>query len=237
MVAHAAALDNMPPVARFLSEVTRARTAVVSAFDWGVAARLPFLPRVRCGRAVLAPARWRLPAGELPGPKAPRREWVAAMAAVRRRLRLPTTVYAGAGGPRLRLRIHLTGGRDYGQAACRVGAWATGLRRRGLIGDLILDTYHPETGRYGAGAAQVAAETVFAADSAAVLSELAALRSGAVHPHALTAASMADIVAAVSGGVPAGMRWLIGHANIGPAASCAALAWTARHEMAAGDQR
>ena len=35
------------------------------AWDWGTAAALPWLPRVRTGRAILAPARWALPPGLL----------------------------------------------------------------------------------------------------------------------------------------------------------------------------
>ncbi|MGH3776470.1 MAG: thiopeptide-type bacteriocin biosynthesis protein [Pseudonocardiaceae bacterium] len=114
--------------------------------------------------------------------------------------------------PHLRLRLHL---RDYGQAAVRVGVWAADLRRRGLIGDLVLDTYHPETARYGSGAAMAAAEAVFAADSAAVLAQLTALAaSREVHPYALTAASLVDLAAATTGSQPAGMRWFIDHAEL-----------------------
>lgn len=114
--------------------------------------------------------------------------------------------------PHLRLRLHLVSGHDYGQAASRVGAWAADLRRRRLIGDLTLDTYHPETARYGSGAALAAAEAVFATDSTAVLAQLAALTaSRQVHPPALTAASLVDLTSAVAGSLPAGRRWLIDH--------------------------
>ncbi|WP_239405485.1 lantibiotic dehydratase [Frankia sp. Cj3] len=348
LVAHAAALDAMPPLARFLFELPRARTAVVTPWSWGAAARLPFLPRIRYGRAILVPARWRIPAGELPGLKTPWSEWVAAMAALRRRRRLPTIVYAGdadrrlrlnldepmdlavlrahldgaAGAatvseapapsdhgwcagrahevviplvstarpthppsvvsicgplpligrdhgrlpgsqvlfaklygqpdlhdtiltdhllalvsaweetprwwfvryrdpdPHLRLRVHLPTADGYGHAASRVGAWAADLRRRGLIGSLTLDTYHPETGRYGTGPALAAAEAVFAADSAAALTQLTARPSSGVHALAVTAASLVDMAAALTGGVPSGMRWLIDHPGLGhPAVS------------------
>src|SRR5690606_19007267 len=90
-----------------------------------------------------------------------------------------------------------------------------GLRRRGLVGDLVLDTYHPETGRYGSGAAMAAAEELFAADSAAVVAQLNALAgSPQLHPHALTAASMVDLTAAMAGDRAAGMRWLIEHPEL-----------------------
>lgn len=212
---HAGARHTMPPIARLLFEIPRAGDAAVSPFDWGAAACLPFRPRVRYRRSILAPALWRLRPAELPGTAASRREWTAAIAAVRARLRLPASVSVGTADRRLRLnlddamdltllRAHLdaaddtvtvaeaptaadhgwfTGrahhlptllnawdgpppwwfvrlrhpephlrlrlhAQDYGQAASRVGAWAAGLRR-GLIGELTFDTYHPETGRYG----------------------------------------------------------------------------------------
>lgn len=114
--------------------------------------------------------------------------------------------------PHLRLRLHV---QDYGQAAARVGTWAADLRQRGLIGDLTLDTYHPETGRYGSGTAMAAAEALFAADSAAVLAQLTALAySRKLHPQALTAVSLVDLVCAMMGSRPAGMRWLIDHADL-----------------------
>jgi thiopeptide-type bacteriocin biosynthesis protein len=121
-------------------------------------------------------------------------------------------------GPHLRLRLHLADADAYGQAVVAVGAWADGLRRHGLIGDLTVGTYRPETARYGTGPALAAAETVFAADSRAVLAQLTALTgSRQVHAHALTAASLVDLAAAVTGGRTAGTRWLIDHPQSGPA--------------------
>lgn len=109
--------------------------------------------------------------------------------------------------PHLRLRLHI---QDYGQAAGHVGAWAADLRRRGLLGELTLDTYHPETGRYGSGPAMAAAEALFAADSVAVLTQLTTLASSReLYPQALTAASLVDLVCAMTGSRQAGMRWLI----------------------------
>ncbi|MGH3720520.1 MAG: thiopeptide-type bacteriocin biosynthesis protein [Pseudonocardiaceae bacterium] len=328
-----------------LLEIPRAWAAAVSPFAWGAADCLPFLPRVRYGRSVLAPARWRVQAGELPGADAPWPAWAAAMAAVRARLRLPANVQVGGsdrwlrlnldeamdlavlrthlgsaanaatvveaptvrdhgwlGGraheiviplasttppaptpavvtrlgplpligrehgmlpgsqvlfakmyghpegfdqiltgylpgllssweqppmwwfvryrdpdPHLRLRLRLADG-DYGPAAARVGEWAAELRRCGLIGELTLDTYHPETPRYGSGAVLAAAEAVFAADSAAALAQLTARASACqVHPHALTAASLVDLASALAGSLPAGMRRLIEHPEAGHA--------------------
>jgi thiopeptide-type bacteriocin biosynthesis protein len=351
MLASAAALRVLPPLARLLFEIPRAGKTAVSPFAWGAAGCLPFLPRLRYGRTVLARARWRVPIGELPGPQAPHSAWVAAMAAVRERRRLPDVVQVGeadrrlrlsldepmdlallrahlnASGavatfweastaadhgwlgraheiviplattaspapapaaviapgplpmidhkhallpgssvlfakvyahldvvdtilvqdlpallsawdgepqpmwwfiryrdpdPHLRLRLNLVGRADYGQAAARVGAWAADLRWRGLIGDLVLDTYHPETARYGSGATLTAAEELFAADSVAVLTQLTALTtSRAIDPHALTAASLVDLTVAMTGSWSAGLLWLIDHAPAGPATSSA----------------
>jgi thiopeptide-type bacteriocin biosynthesis protein len=345
MLTNAAARHAMPPIARFLFEIPRARHAAVSPFAWGTAACLPFLPRLRNGRTVLAPARWRIPGRALPGPDAPWPVWESAIDALRERLRLPANVSVGEADrvlrlsldepmdlallrehldkagevatvseaptaadhgwftgraheivvplaattpsaptpailntsvplpligledgvlpgshvlfakvyghpdvfdtiltrylpellsmweepprwwflryrdprPHLRLRLYLASTHDYGKAVVRVGTWAADLRRRGLAGDLALDTYYPETARYGSGAAQTAAEALFAADSAAVLAQLGALAAAReVHPHALTAASMLDLASALTGSLPAGTRWLIDHANIGP---------------------
>lgn len=65
--------DHTPPLVRFLTELSRAQCAQVTVFDWGAAAAMPYLPRLRYRRAVLAPARWRLVAADLPGLIDPRR--------------------------------------------------------------------------------------------------------------------------------------------------------------------
>ncbi|MFD9595732.1 lantibiotic dehydratase [Kitasatospora sp. NPDC059973] len=71
-VFHALALEKQtPPIARFLAHLTRAFSPSWTGFDWGPHARsLPYLPRVRYGRTVLAPARWlvtRADLADLPG--------------------------------------------------------------------------------------------------------------------------------------------------------------------------
>ncbi len=112
----------------------------------------------------------------------------------------------------LRLRIRLRGTDDVGKAAARVAEWTAELRRLGLVGQVQWDTYYPETGRFGEAAAMAAAESVFAADSAAVIAQMRATgRRGGPHQHAVIAASMVDLAIAVTGGVDDGMRWLIQH--------------------------
>lgn len=338
---HAAAPHTMPALARLLFELPRVTSTPPALFHWGASATLPFRPRIRYRRSILALARWRLDPADLPGSTSPRGEWASAMAGVRRRMRLPASVSVGTGDRRLRLDLddpmdlallrdhldatgdvvtvseaptaadhgwfdgrahevviplasatppapppavvtrsgplplirrehaHLPGSRilfakigahpdvmdtiltrhlpslltgwnqappwwfvryrhpsphvrlrlndvtDYGSAAARIGAWAAELRRRGLIGDLTLDTYHPETARYGSGDAMAAAEALFAADSAAAVGQLTASAAAPeVHPHALTAASLVDLACAMTGSQPAGMRWLIEHPDL-----------------------
>ncbi|MGH8885340.1 MAG: lantibiotic dehydratase [Egibacteraceae bacterium] len=114
----------------------------------------------------------------------------------------------------LRLRIRLRGTDDFGQTAQRVSAWTNDLRRLGLVGQVQWDTYYPETGRFGEGAAMAAAESVFAADSAAAIAQLTLTgRRGAPHQHAVIAASLVDLAISVTGGVGDGMRWLIDHVS------------------------
>ncbi|MBQ1061996.1 MULTISPECIES: lantibiotic dehydratase [Micromonospora] len=85
---------HTPPLARFLIELGRAQCAQVTAFDWGAAARakLPFLPRIRYGRAILAPATWRLEATELPDRRQPWYAWDDALDQWRARRSLPRLV-------------------------------------------------------------------------------------------------------------------------------------------------
>ncbi|MFI5617461.1 lantibiotic dehydratase [Streptomyces sp. NPDC051567] len=81
-----------PPLARFLAEVAGAHRTLWRLPDWGAAARLPYLPRLRHGRAVLAPARWLLAAAQLPGPSAERPAWEEAFDRWRTRQKLPARV-------------------------------------------------------------------------------------------------------------------------------------------------
>lgn len=112
----------------------------------------------------------------------------------------------------LRLRIRMPDVDAFGSYARRVGAWAAGLRRLGLVSRVQVDTYYPETGRFGSGPAMAAAEAVFAADSAAAVTQRTALaRPQAAHPLAVTAASLVDLAVSFLGDIGDGMRWLIDH--------------------------
>lgn len=327
-------VKHSDPLLRFLCEISTARAAQCTAFSWGAAGALPFLPRLRYRRTILSPARWTLSATDLPGPTASWRSWATGVTAWRDRNQVPGTIYLGESDRRLRLdlteqaHLHLlraeldragsvslreapgtdtfgwidgraheiviplaattrpiprrtwpshvtsrdlghlpgTGGwlyvklyghperqdtiltthvpallaaldpqpqwwflryhdphphlrlriqladHDFGQLAGHIGTWATGLRHANLVGQVQVDTYYPETGRFGHGAAMSAAETVFAADSAAAIAQLAAAaQRGGPHRHAIIAASMVDLAVGVTGGFAEGLRWLVDH--------------------------
>ncbi|KQC35762.1 hypothetical protein UK82_24780 [Frankia sp. ACN1ag] len=103
-VFNAVELTNVAhPLARFLCELPRAGSAALIPFSWGAAATMPFLPRVRYGRAVLSPARWRLTTADLAPASACWAAWEDSMVRCRARYRLPEAVYLGAADQRLRL--------------------------------------------------------------------------------------------------------------------------------------
>jgi class I lanthipeptide synthase len=114
--------------------------------------------------------------------------------------------------PHLRLRIRLPDVRTYGAAAQRLGVWADRVRHLGLLRNIVLDTYYPEVGRYGTGAAMHAAEAVFAADSTVAIAALTVAAGGSSDLHALTAASFADLTTAFTGS----LQWLVDHVKHKP---------------------
>ncbi|MGH3430503.1 MAG: lantibiotic dehydratase family protein, partial [Mycobacteriales bacterium] len=94
-IPHAGARHTMPALARFLFELPRATGPAISPFDWGSASCLPFLPRVRYGRSILAPARWRLNLADSPNPAMPHDEWAEALTELLNRRRIPTAISVG----------------------------------------------------------------------------------------------------------------------------------------------
>ncbi len=333
-VLNAVELTNVThPLARFLAEIPRSGSAALIPFDWGAAAAMPFLPRVRSGRTVLSPACWRLTSADFASPDASWSAWEDSVARCRARYRLPEAVRLGAadqrlrldltekthlqllradldrwgqvtlheapgltdygwfdghaheitvafaathprsrpepppvrppavlrrdhgrlpGGcdwafvklyghpdraatiltrylptlfdrwddppacwfiryrdpdPHLRLRFRLTQPDDFAHVARRVAAWAAHLRDAGLAARIQWDTYLPETGRYGAGPAMAAAETVFVADSAAAVTQLRHAGPG-LAPILVLVASLVDLVISFTGDIDQAMRWL-----------------------------
>ncbi|GAA3948289.1 lantibiotic dehydratase [Actinoplanes auranticolor] len=93
-----------PPLARFIAEVADARSAVFGPLDLGAPARtLPYTPRIRYRRTVLAPARWLLTADDLTNAPHPAdataahdgdQRWDEALGRWRQRWRIPARVIA-----------------------------------------------------------------------------------------------------------------------------------------------
>ncbi|MCZ4098292.1 lantibiotic dehydratase [Streptomyces sp. H39-C1] len=102
---------HTPPIVRFLTELSRAQCAQVTLFDWGAASTMPFLPRLRYGRTVLAPARWRLEAADLPGRDRPQVQWDSALEEWRVRRRMPQRVVLAEEDRRLHLDLDQAGHR------------------------------------------------------------------------------------------------------------------------------
>ncbi|MFC8716569.1 lantibiotic dehydratase [Kitasatospora sp. NPDC057198] len=97
---------HTPPLARLITELSRAHSAQTTRFSWGALAALPFLPRLRCGRIVLSPATWRLIATGLPPANAPHQQWDQAFTAWADRHRVPRYVTLAADSQGLPLDLH-----------------------------------------------------------------------------------------------------------------------------------
>jgi thiopeptide-type bacteriocin biosynthesis protein len=85
------------PLARFLLEAPVAMAAPCTAFDWGAASALPFVPALRYRRTVISPARWMLSAADLPGQDTSWPQWNNALTAWANQSYLPRHVLAGDG--------------------------------------------------------------------------------------------------------------------------------------------
>ncbi|UUU32274.1 lantibiotic dehydratase [Streptomyces sp. CA-210063] len=97
------------PLVRFVTELHRSHTAILTPFAWGAAARLPFLPEVRVGRTILSAACWRLNAHDLSGDS---RDWTFRFTDWRIRYGVPRTVYVGGNDQRLRLDLDISAHRQ-----------------------------------------------------------------------------------------------------------------------------
>ncbi|MBB6037673.1 lantibiotic dehydratase [Phytomonospora endophytica] len=90
------------PLVRFLTEAPGALGTACHGFEWGqAAARLPFLPAVRFGRTLLAPARWRVSKHELPGRPVNPQTFKEAVEHWRETVACPARVYLGDGDRRI----------------------------------------------------------------------------------------------------------------------------------------
>lgn len=119
LITNATARHTWPPLARLLFELPRARAASMAPFAWGAAGALPYLPRIRYGRTVLARARWRAPAGTLARATESRSAWAEAVARLRDRMKLPAWVSVGESDRRLVLNLDEPMDRDLLRAHVR----------------------------------------------------------------------------------------------------------------------
>ncbi|WEH16436.1 lantibiotic dehydratase [Streptomyces sp. VNUA24] len=97
------------PLVRFVTELHRSHTAILTPFAWGAAARMPFLPEVRVGRTILSAACWRLNARDLSDDS---RDWTFRLTDWRIRYGVPRTVYVGGNDQRLRLDLDISAHRQ-----------------------------------------------------------------------------------------------------------------------------
>ncbi|GAA3838481.1 lantibiotic dehydratase [Saccharothrix violaceirubra] len=109
----------------------------------------------------------------------------------------------------LALFLRLSDPRHYGALAARLAAFAADLDSRGLPGQLTLAPMPQHPARYGHGPALAAAEQVFATDTTAAITQLAAARESGIPAQALAAASMAHLAAAFAPDPVAGHRALL----------------------------
>ncbi|TQF02697.1 lantibiotic dehydratase [Kitasatospora acidiphila] len=99
---HAGNARLAPAAVRFLWEVPRMATSAWVVWQWGVLAAAPYLPRVRYGRTVLTPARWR-PDSALSDATVPDAAWELLLDRWRARWQVPDRVDVGTGDRRVAL--------------------------------------------------------------------------------------------------------------------------------------
>ena len=95
-----------PPIARFLAELSRARTPQVTWFDWGAAFTLPFTPALRYRRSILTAARWLLRPAALPDQQKSAAQWADALHSWRQRAGVPERVLLAADDQHLPLDLN-----------------------------------------------------------------------------------------------------------------------------------
>ncbi|RAG83696.1 hypothetical protein DN069_20805 [Streptacidiphilus pinicola] len=86
---------NMPHAARLLREIGLSGSGPGSSWDWGSARSAPYLPRVRYGRTVLAPAQWRTDEDFFKDEVLTDSQWHEQLQEWQKRWRVPGRVLAG----------------------------------------------------------------------------------------------------------------------------------------------
>ncbi|MEU1779093.1 lantibiotic dehydratase [Streptomyces abikoensis] len=82
-----------PPLVRFLVDISESGKAPWQPWNWGGLAQMPALPRVRYGKVIVSPARWK-PAAELLRDELPWPAWERALGEWREKFRVPRHVQA-----------------------------------------------------------------------------------------------------------------------------------------------
>ena len=126
---------HAPHVSRFLEELGQDGVAQLSGFDWGPAWGYTFLPRVARGRAILAPAQWRIARESLGGKESlSTAQFASRFAAFSERWRVPRYVYLVEGDNRLLLDL---------QAREHAEQLRIDLARRGELGAIVIQEALP----------------------------------------------------------------------------------------------
>ncbi|MFJ5221080.1 lantibiotic dehydratase [Streptomyces sp. NPDC088354] len=99
------ARSNVPPIARFLRDMYLTGRRSWEPWNWGALAAMPYLPRVRYGRAILSPARWRGTASFFTDDKLTDHEWHAMLEKWRMIWHVPDTVAITKNDQRLHLNL------------------------------------------------------------------------------------------------------------------------------------
>jgi thiopeptide-type bacteriocin biosynthesis protein len=137
------------------------------------------------------------------------------------------------GHEHLSLFLRLTCGEVHGAVAAKVADFAADLHGQGLLADLTLRPYQPQTGRYGPD--EEAAERVASADSAAALAQITMADQAGVPLQAITAASMTRIAASLAPDARTGYQWIADRLPRAAAAADRSLRDTAIELASSGD--
>ncbi|GAA1852268.1 lantibiotic dehydratase [Asanoa iriomotensis] len=102
---------------RFLDDIGREGLCPVQGWNWGAMRDVPFLPRIRRGRTVLALATWRID-DTLAGPNAARPDWSRRLAAWREAAGVPRRIVVAEGDRVLTLDLDESSHRELFRRSC-----------------------------------------------------------------------------------------------------------------------
>ncbi len=102
---HRLNITYAPDVVRLLAEITASRIESQLTWNWKDLSLLPYLPRVRYGRTILSPARWRLADPVVADRRLPFAEWIRQFERWREQWRVPRQVLFGYADHRIELNL------------------------------------------------------------------------------------------------------------------------------------